>query len=578
MQFLWRVLAVAAATWLTMLSLAQAAVVASVDKNPVQNGDTVLLTIRVVDEKGEPDLAVLNQNFRVLGQSTNSQMQIVNGEMSRWKDWQVQLLPLRSGELEIPAIRVGQAVTAPLVLSVQERAADAPREVWIDANVSATEVWQGQQLLLTLELYYDSTVRSGELNLPTVNGAFVEPLGEDQTQQMIKNGVRVNRLTRRYLVFPERAGALRIPAAVFSGQAEQAAAPNRGFGSLFRNTRHVSALADELTIQVKPPEVGAPFWLPAQDVTLQAQWVNDQSGSPRFKVGEPITRRVTLTAYGLLATQLPELDLQYPGFRAYPEAAEQQSQATANGVVGVRHFRTALIPQQVGEQTLPAVTVRWWDVTRAEWAEAQLPAQTITVLPADKTAAAAPVAPAPCETNLVAAPAAVAAAESAPLQCSENDAFNTGPSTMWLWLLAALWLLTTLAASGFAYLWWRLRQQLQPSAEPVNVSLQHAKQQLLAAATANDLPAAVAYLAAVSRAAGLAVSSPAAIAQSLQKQPACADLVSALEVLDGARYGGASDWCGDELAAALKATAWPQEGSSQGSKKHSVLAPLYPQF
>lgn len=550
---------------------AQASVTASLDQNPVVRGQAVTLTIRVEDEKGEPDLGVLETDFRVLGQSTTSQVQYINGKLSKWKDWIIQLMPLREGALNIPAIPVGKSASQPLTLTVSKQAANASREAWIEFSVTPKQAWQGQQLLVTAQLYYAGSVRSGELTKPEVSNAVIEQLGEDSTEQLVRNGVRYSRLTRRYVVFPEQAGAFRVGGPVFNGQAEAARAPSRNFGGLFRNTRPVTAVADDVSVSVKSAPAGAAFWLPAQDVTLSAGW-GDAESAPEFRVGQPVTRVVTLRAYGLLATQLPDLQLDYPGVRSYPETAEQETSGGPQGVVGVRHYRSAIIPQQAGPYRLPAVDVKWWDVARGEWATASLPAETIEVLPATGVAAM-PAAPSaePCE---VSAPAALVAPvdSEVPLQCNEaTDTDSALASAATFWKVAAaiaivLWLLTALALLFV----WRRGFATKPSVVSAGPSFAQQKNQLLQACAQHNAAAAAKALAQLASAAGLGVTSPAAVAATVDS-PA---LAAALQALDSACYGGGKDWRGDALQTALKASDWPESGVA---KTASALPSLYPQ-
>ncbi len=279
------------ASWL-MPAIAVAAVTATVDRNPVMQGETVTLTIRVADENGEPDLGVLGSEFRVLGQSTSSQVQYINGNVSKWKDWNIQLLPTRAGRLTIPAIPVGQTASNPIVLTVAKQSANASKEAWIEFSVAPKTAWQGQQILLNVALYYANSVRSGELTVPELSNGIIEQVGEDQTEQTVKNGVRYNRLTRRYVVFPEQAGDFVIRGPVFTGQAEAGRQQGGPFGGLFRNTRHVSAAADDAVVDVKRLVPGSDFWLPAEDVALSASW-GEEPSVPVFRVGEPVTRVVT---------------------------------------------------------------------------------------------------------------------------------------------------------------------------------------------------------------------------------------------------------------------------------------------
>ena len=548
---------------LVTFGAAHAEVTATLDRNPVTQGETVTLTIRVVDEKGEPDLGVLSADFRVLGQNTSSQVQYSNGSVSKWKDWNVQLLPKRSGSLTIPAIPVGQARTQPISLMVNEQDQRGPREAWIEFEVDPQTVWQGQQILVDVALYYASSVRSGELSAPELNNGIIEQIGDDQTEQTVKNGVRYNRLVRRYVVFPERAGDFVIRAPVFSGQADSAQQSNRGFGGLFRSTRHVSAAADDITVNVKSVVPGSDFWLPAQDVMLTARW-GDSDAQPVFRVGEPVTRVVTLTAYGLLATQLPDLELDYSGLRAYPEAAEQDTRGTRQGVVGIRHYRTAIIPQAAGQYRLPPQQVKWWDVSRGEWATAELPAETIEVLPAEGAAPIAPVAAEPCEPVVI---SESAPQEIEPLQCDEAVPVIVEAGTgWWKWLafsLGGLWLLTCL-------LWWLSvrKKPTKPMAQQ-RVNLAAAKNKLIDACKRNDREGAISTLATLAREAGLAAAAPAAVAAKVTDPV----LKAALTELDAAKYGQAGNWDGSQLSTALQASAWPMP---ETQKAVNGLPELYP--
>lgn len=555
---------------LAPLATAWAEVTATLSDNPVVKGQSLTLTIRVVDEDGEPDLGVLGSDFKVLGQSTSSQVQYVNGKVSKWKDWNIQLLPSRSGRLVVPAIPVGKSSTSPLVLEVVKQPAGQSREAWIEFSADPIKAWQGQQIVLSVQLYYQNTVRSGDLSAPSARDAVVEQLGEDHTDQTIKAGVRYNRLTRRYLLFPEQAGRLTVEGPVFNGQAEAARSPSRSFGGLFRNTRQVAVAADDLNLTVMPPPEGVRgFWLPAQDVDLSAEWGN---GVTEFRVGEPVTRVVTLRAFGLLATQLPELEFDYPGLRVYPEDAEQESRANDKGVVGIRHYRTAVIPQKPGRYVIPAFELQWWDVNRAEMRTATLPEETINVLPAavgnNQQLLPPPVVAEPCDST----PAEFAAA---PVCEATESPQQAADSSFWMWLsllLSIAWLVTIFWGVWF----WRKTQRSVPQASPSTVNIKGLRKQLLAACQKHDAAAAVKVLAELAGAANLPVTSPAAVANVLNH----AGLSRALLELDRAYYSGQPSasqgaWNGDDLAAALKDSEWPQVAAGKAANK--PLPDLYPQ-
>ncbi|MGB5338697.1 MAG: BatD family protein [Gammaproteobacteria bacterium] len=106
-------------TWLTATLLAAllaaglsapalAGVRAQLDRNTVYEGDPVILIIESDGQhSGEPDLAALNRDFKVLGNSTSTRVSIINGRRSDKTSWTIQLEPRHKGKLTIPPVRVG---------------------------------------------------------------------------------------------------------------------------------------------------------------------------------------------------------------------------------------------------------------------------------------------------------------------------------------------------------------------------------------------------------------------------------------------------------------------------------------
>jgi len=93
---------------LWVLSLAatlpvHAALRAWVDNPQVAPGETVRLTLAHDGQtNSRPDLGPLKQDFDVVGSSTSSQVQIVNGKVSSTTQLELSLSPKHGGPLTIP--------------------------------------------------------------------------------------------------------------------------------------------------------------------------------------------------------------------------------------------------------------------------------------------------------------------------------------------------------------------------------------------------------------------------------------------------------------------------------------------
>ena len=79
-----------------------------VDRTQIGEGETVQLTLEVQGQvRGRPDTTPLGQDFEILGISTGSRVNIVNGRTDTRTSWVLTLTPRRSGTLTIPSLQVG---------------------------------------------------------------------------------------------------------------------------------------------------------------------------------------------------------------------------------------------------------------------------------------------------------------------------------------------------------------------------------------------------------------------------------------------------------------------------------------
>ena len=124
--------------------------------------------------------------------------------------------------------------------------------------------------------------------------------------------------------------------------------------------------------------------------------LKDDSELPsEIHVGDPVTRTIRLQAQGLGFEQLPELNLTAPdGAEIYPDKADTRTRDDGTWLYGERVRKFAFVPTRPGTLTIPGVSVHWWDTAHDRMETAELPAHTLTVLPAagGKGTAAPPAA------------------------------------------------------------------------------------------------------------------------------------------------------------------------------------------
>ena len=118
-------------------------------------------------------------------------------------------------------------------------------------------------------------------------------------------------------------------------------------------------------------------WLAAESVSISERW---EPSDARVRVGESITRNITIEASGLIGASIPELSVESPrGFRTYPQTADISEQVSGDDLVVTARIRRSYVPTLDGELELPAVRLPWWSIGMDEPREASLPARLLQV-------------------------------------------------------------------------------------------------------------------------------------------------------------------------------------------------------
>lgn len=473
--------------WIPALAGA-AEVTATLDRDHVQLGETVTLNVRVDGDTGDvatPDLRALAPDFQVLSTSQNSSLSVINGRASSALVFGVALRPRHTGTLQIPALSVAGGRTAPLQLEVAApdpaAAAATHQDVFMESQVEPAQGYVGQQLTYAVRLYYAGRIGGDAPDMPQIDGVEVSPLGKGLNYDTVRGGRSYHVLELRYALIPQHAGRIEIPAMDFQGEAADPRDPSSFFGA----TVPVSASAPAQTIEVKPAPAGwgASAWLPARQLSLGLDgWPTAQDAPPR--VGQPLNLTMDLQATGLSYEALPALSLPpLDGATVYPDKPVTGNRQDGQWITGRRQQAFAVVPERAGTLTIPATTLKWWNVLTDRMEVAQIPAHTVTVLPAVGTAAASPAATAPAAHGEVPALTATAAMPATPWRRIALASFG-------LWLLSVL-----------AWWWWR-RRRASPMPAPVAArpSARSGRLAFLAVARGNDPAAQVRTLLAWARA------------------------------------------------------------------------------
>lgn len=447
------------------------------DPDRTRLGANETLTLRVIAEgrlKGEPDLSPLEADFEVLSRSVSTRTTIVNGDMSQSREWVLELAPRHTGELLIPSLALGGERSQPVAVQVvpadQVSAGGGPRALFIDTQVDTPSPYVQQPFNYRVKVYYREPPRRATLSEPQADGATIEQRGDDQSSTELVDGQRYTVIERRYLVVPQRSGPItigspRLEALVPDSRPGARRSPFADLdemlgGRVFQGMpglsdlgagRRVVERGPDRTLEVRPQPAGTGTpWLPAQSIQLTDQW---SPSPPRLRVGEPVTRTITITAQGATAAQLPTLDGGSPdGVKVYPEPPSAEDLAGEGPPAALKTLKMALVPTRAGPLTLPEIRLPWWDTVGDRARVAVIPQRTLEVEAA--TGAATTPEPSPAASPRPTPTAPISQTEPDQAGPKPDDA-GRAPSTEvapsgegpgpWPWLSLLLgfgWLLT----------------------------------------------------------------------------------------------------------------------------------------
>ncbi len=435
---------------LLTLGIAEASVIASVDRSDIELNESFTLKITVdtaIDT--EPDASALDADFFVGTRSQLSNTTIVNGQISRSRTWTYVLMAKREGNLEIPPVIIGAEHSEPVPINVSAPSNALPGEadIFVTTEVDHSNSFVQAQLIYTVKVYRSVATRQPRLSEPDISGVevLVEVAGEERSYESILNGKAYNVVERVYAIFPQESGQIRIAPARFEARVLR---DGRITGRKIFESEAISVVVNP----IPPPPDGYPdaVWFPARDVTLSEEWSRVPD---RLPAGEPITRHITVTALGQLSTQIPVIDPAVAGkIKIYPDKPELRDTTAASGIRAVRKDQYAMIGIAAGNVELPELQLPWWNIDVGEWQIARLPGTSITILPSANAAVVPPVV----------------TEQPAPQQDANASGNLVIQSSFWRRVseaLAGVWLLTVIT-------WWWTRRPVdrvprEPEPPPV---------------------------------------------------------------------------------------------------------------
>jgi hypothetical protein len=305
----------------------------------------------------------------VAGPSTSTEFRWSSGETTRRKIFSYQLRP--NG--------VGRAAAGPVVVTARNGDQLTLRRVAIDvlpfetgitglegelvsgrmpvivAEISDMNVYVEQQIEVKWILYGDNIRGVQVLELPALDGFWVEQLDPGDRSDLVRVGERLvqRQVLRHVLLYPLEAGEREIEplAASIRLYRREPFGDVGGWNPFGGSLSDVTRRSNPLTVRVKPSPAGS---LPIGTFRLEC-------GEPRVPPAGPLTIDATLRGEGnLRSAPDPAFTGDPPGSVRIENLATRMRRESGR-VVMERSWRYLLFPEENGSLRIPPISFRYFD-------------------------------------------------------------------------------------------------------------------------------------------------------------------------------------------------------------------------
>lgn len=431
--------------------LGAATISAQVDLNPVLLSDSFHLTYTAEGSvDNDPDFSHIRDKFDILNSAKSSNISIVNGNYTRSATWTLTLMAKQAGVFRIPPIPFGKDLSPEVKITVKKSLPASPtatgKNFILELVASKKSSYIQEQVIITLRLLVAQSISRYQFGSIKFNNAdaIIEPLGKDTQYKTYRGTTPYIVVEKKVAVFPQQSGKLLVQPSIAEISIINQQSRNNFFDPFNSNAQTRRLRSNSITLNIKDRSTiySGDNWLPSPSIKLIEDWPHNTE----FRVGEPITRTITLMADNLTASQLPELEpLTVNNLKQYPDKPSLNNSKTTTGINAIRKEKIALIPTRPGVYTLPKIDLLWWNTQTNKIETAHISKREFTVLPAVANSPQQDhlLQPVPSKNSSTTYPAI-----ATEIQCTANK---------WVWLsglFLVLWIATLI-------LWWRSKAKQQ---------------------------------------------------------------------------------------------------------------------
>jgi hypothetical protein len=230
----------------------------------------------------------------------------------------------------------------------------------------SADVWVGQAVPMNVEVivptWFTGAPKFPELEVPKAMTLSPEAAVNFVVQS---GGKTFSAQGRRYLIFPQAKGKYTVP----SAKVEVTFALADGKPS---PPKLLASPPAQFEAHMPPGAEGAKYFLTTDSLQIGQSFDRQPNG---LKIGDSVTRTVTMTAQNTVGISLPPLRFEAPeGVRLYPGMPKVTETAERGKIEATRVETATYVLEREGTYKLPGIKILWWDPQSKKMNKALLPA------------------------------------------------------------------------------------------------------------------------------------------------------------------------------------------------------------
>jgi hypothetical protein len=408
---------------------------AAVSKRSVQVGEEIRLSIRVTGQTMNLQAPRLPQldGFETYYTGRASHISVINGVSSSSVEFSYTLIPQRPGRFTLSSVEIqsGSNIlrTESLEIEVSGEPSQAPRpqaptqsirqapvappvpqdesssvspgtddNIFVQAWVDRTTLYQNQQMLLTYSLYtrYDTRYEGFEKE-PETSGFWIEefPMDRDVPRETVRmNGKRyIKAEVKKLALFPTAPGNYTIQPGSLKVSIREEPQGSNAFDEFFSDSfftggaffaRRQNRLLSPPPIQlvVKPlPEEGKPASFQGAVGSFRLSATIDKD---KVKQNEPVTLKMVIEGEGNIETLTRPKVPALTGFKTYDADTNSKLFQAENVIGGTKSFEVVFIPKEAGSSFIPPIDFSYFDPRQEKYVTVRTPNFPVQVEKSDQ--------------------------------------------------------------------------------------------------------------------------------------------------------------------------------------------------